>query len=219
MGGVKRSGEFVSAPRQVLEGALRDYRKGEVDLAQYRSKAEKAQREAQASIDNHEISEGAASAKLALWQVLEARVKSRESARNRLLGELGNAVVRAGQELNASVREGWFARRAILGKRGCVAMQIPEKCLELGELDAVLAFSEPLTAVRVFEVAGYTPNYIEHAIQDPVTTTTTDDGEVKVTADRHAKLSQELDTGHLLGAAEQIIQNFDGLAKEMERKI
>jgi hypothetical protein len=212
----------MSTAREVLEGALRDYRKAEAELAQYRSKVEKAQREAQGAIDNSEISEGVASAKLALSQVLEARLKSRESARNRLIGELGTAVTLAGQELNNAVRQAWLSRLAVIGRRGVEAMQLDAKILDQGLLDEALSFSPLLVSIRELEVAVYVPAYIERITQDPAPMLRTDDDNLKhveLTMDRHAKLTQELDSRHLLGAAEQIIEHFQKLAAEMERAV
>jgi len=189
----------------------------------HRAKAERSQHEAQSAIDNHDISEGAASTKLALSQVLSARLKSRKLELNKTLDELGNTVTRASQELNGQVRDAWGKRRDIIGRRGCEAMGIPLKSLELGELDTVLALSEQLNAIRNFEVAIYNAQYIEKITQKPVQYVTTNVGDREVqeelTTDREPQLSQELDIEHLVTSAQQIFTNFSGLEKEMEKRV
>src|SRR6185312_15606262 len=151
----------MSTSVQLLQSALDDYRKAESNLVAYRSKTETAQRQAQASIDDFEQSEGSAANKVAHAQVLSARMRAREQELNQAINELGKIAAQASNELNGAVRDAWCNRRDIVGKRGCEAMGIPLKSLELGELDTVLTLSEPLNAIRVFEVAIYSPRYVE----------------------------------------------------------
>jgi len=213
----------MSTSVQLLQSALDDYRKAESNVVAHRAKAERSQHEAQSAIDNHDISEGAASTKLALSQVLSARLKSRKLELNKTLDELGKTVTRASQELNGQVRDAWGKRRDIIGRRGCEAMGIPLKSLELGELDTVLALSEQLNAIRNFEVAIYNAQYIEKITQKPVQYVTTNVGDREVqeelTTDREPQLSQELDIEHLVTSAQQIFTNFSGLEKEMEKRV
>jgi hypothetical protein len=98
-------------------------------------------------------------------------------------------------------------------------MQVDEKCLDAGDLDTALGFSEPLNAVRAFEVPFYSARYVEKVTQKPIEMITTDEAVVELTTDWEPKLTEELDVGYLLGCAEQVLANFDGLAKESERKI
>jgi hypothetical protein len=218
-----RSRRTWSTASELLQGALDDYRKAEANLIAYRSKTETAQRQAQASIDDFDTSEGAASTKLAHAQVLNARLKSRELEMNESLDELSKATTQASHELNALIREKWFQRRDTIGRRGCEAMSIPLKSLELGELDTVLALSEPLNAVRKFEVAIYNAQYIERITQKAVQFVTTNIGDREVleeiATDREPQLKQELDIDHLISSAEQMLKNFSGLDTEMGRTI
>jgi hypothetical protein len=213
----------VSSPSELLQSALDEYRRLEAALLQQRSKAERSQRESQSAIDDHEISEGVASTKLALAQVLAARVRARELELTRSLNEFGKATVQACQQLNSAVRDAWGKRRDLIGRRGCEAMSIPLKSLELGELDTVLSLSEPLNAIRVFEVPIYSPHYVETVTQKEVQFVTTNIGDFEVleplTTDREPVISQTLDVEHLITSAEQIIKNYSGLEKEMERTI
>jgi hypothetical protein len=213
----------VSSAVQLLESALSDYKQAEANLHAYRDRAQTAQRQAQASIDDFEQSEGAAANKLAHWQVLEARLKARELELNKSLDELGKTTARASNELNAVVREKWLERRDVIGRRGCEAMGIDPKSLELGELDSVLMFSEPLIAIRRFEVGVYNAQYIETVTQKAVQFVTTNIGDREVleplTTDREPQLKQELDIDHLVTSAQMIIDNFAKLTDEMQREV
>jgi hypothetical protein len=210
-------------PTQLLQSSLDEYRRREKELSEYQSKAEKSQREAQLAISNDEINEGAAANKLAHAQVLSARVKARELELNRSINEFGKTTARASHELNDAVRDAWGKRQDIIGLRGCQAMGIDPKCLELGELDTVLTLSEPLNAIRAFEVGIYHAQYIEKATQKPQAFITTNIGDREVleplTTDREPKLTQELDIEYLIGSAEKILENFEKLADEMKREI
>jgi hypothetical protein len=213
----------VSTPSELLQAALSEYRKSEANLIAYRSKAETAQRQAQASIDDFEQSEGAASNKLALAQVLNARMRAREQELNRAMNELGKTTTQASNELNSEVRDAWGKRRDVIGRRGCEALGIPLECLELGELDTILSLSEILNVVRAFEVPIYNAKYIERVKQKEVQYVTVNIGDreckEELATDREPVITQTLDVEHLITSAEQIITNFEGLEKEKERTI
>ena len=114
-------------------------------------------------------------------------------------------------------------RRDVIKRRGCEALGIPLKSLELGELDTILALSEPLNSIRIFEVPIYNAQHIETVTQKPIAFVTINIGDREVlepiTTDREPQLEQTLDIEYLLQCADQILKNFDGLAKESERKI
>jgi hypothetical protein len=213
----------MSTQVQLLQSALTEYKKAEAELTAYRQKADKSEREAQSAIDNHEISEGVASTKLALSQVLSARVKSREAELNKSLVELGKVTTLASERLNDLVREAWLKRRLVVGKRAIEAMQVPDKLLDQGVLDEAFGFSAPLLAVKEFGVAVYASRYTETYTQKPIQMVTVNVGDREVleelTTDREPTISQTLDVDHLVQVSEQIIAKFEGLSDEMKREI
>lgn len=213
----------MSTAVQLLESALDEYRKAEAELTSYRQKADKSQHEAQSAIENNEVSEGAASAKVALAHVLRERLKSRELGLHKTLDELGKTTTLASQQLNSEVMELWIKRRSVIGKRAIEALQATEDLVERGVLDEALSFSGPLLAVRAFGVQVYNAQYIEKVSQKAVQFVTSNVGDLEVqeevTTDREPVIRQTLDVQHLIASAELVLENFEKLTSESEREI